>query len=79
MDLSTSPKAQELLKKAKQFVEEKLIPLEADTVLKEDLATLNPNWKEWTLDPRLEALKQEAKDQGLWNLFFPDLGLLYFY
>jgi hypothetical protein len=75
MDLSTSPKAQALLKTAQAFIEEKLIPLEADTVLKEDFANLNPNWKEWQLDPRLEALKEEAKSLGLWNLFLPDLGL----
>lgn len=75
MNLTISPKAQDLLKKARQFVEDKLIPLEADTILKEDLPTLNPNWKEWKLDPRLEALKEEAKELGLWNLFLPDLGL----
>ena len=74
MDLSTTPKAQALLKKARRFINEKLIPLEADTVLKEDIAHLSPNWKEWQLDPRLEALKEEAKAEGLWNLFLPDLG-----
>jgi alkylation response protein AidB-like acyl-CoA dehydrogenase len=75
MDLTISPKARGLQKEARQFINEKLIPLEDDTILKEDLANLDPNWKNWQLDPRLEALKKEAREMGLWNLFLPDLGL----
>ena len=75
MDLSTSSKAQQLLKKASAFIQDKIIPLEKELLLREDLEHLDPNWRNWSLDPRLEALKEEAKAAGLWNLFLPDLGL----
>ncbi len=75
MNLSISPKGQDLLKKARKFIDDKVIPLEEEILLKEDWATLTPNWKDWTPHPRLEELKEEAKEKGLWNLFLPDLGL----
>ncbi|MEO0339567.1 MAG: acyl-CoA dehydrogenase family protein [Bacteroidota bacterium] len=75
MNLTISPQAQELLKKARKFINDKVIPLEQEILLKEDWATLTPNWKDWTLHPRLEELKEEAKEIGLWNLFLPDLTL----
>lgn len=75
MDLSISTNAQSLLKKAKVFIQEKLIPLEEELLLDESPGAINPDWTSWTLDPRLEVLKEEAKSMGLWNLFLPDLGL----
>lgn len=75
MDFSMSPKGISLLKKARKFVEQRIIPLEKEILLAEDGRHHDPDWTRWSLDPRLEALKVEAREQGLWNLFLPDLSL----
>ena len=75
MNLSTSPKGQSLKKQARRFINEKVIPLEQELLLKESTDHLDPDWRNWPIDPRIKTLKQEARKQGLWNLFLPDLGL----
>ncbi|HKK76223.1 MAG TPA: acyl-CoA dehydrogenase family protein [Saprospiraceae bacterium] len=75
MNLTTSPKGKTLRKKARQFIDEKVIPLEADLLLRESVEHLDPDWRNWKIDPRIEHLKKEAREQGLWNLFLPELGL----
>ena len=75
MDLSTSPKGKDLKKKARQFIDQKVIPLEQELLLRESTDQLDPDWRNWQIDPRIEVLKQEAREQGLWNLFLPELGL----
>jgi alkylation response protein AidB-like acyl-CoA dehydrogenase len=75
MDLSNSPKGKDLKKKARQFIDQKVIPLEQELLLRESTDQLDPDWRNWQIDPRIEVLKQEAREQGLWNLFLPELGL----
>ena len=56
-----------LLKRVVDFVAERVIPAEpAFAAHAADPAA------RWTVPPRLEALKAEAKAAGLWNLFLPD-------
>lgn len=75
MDLRTSPKSKALCKKALEFIDKKVIPLEEDLLLGESLEHLDPNWRNWRIDPRTTQLKEEARAMGLWNLFLPELGL----
>ena len=75
MDLSTSPQGQQLQQRIKDFVHQLIIPLEKDLLLADTPDRLTPNWQNWVLDPRIEALKEKAKGEGMWNLFLPDLGL----
>lgn len=67
MNFDHSPRAKEYLKKIKTFMKEHIIPAEA-----EYYAHLEQDGQKWTVPPIMEALKAEAKRQGLWNLFLPD-------
>ena len=56
-----------MLRRVAAFVDARVIPAEAEFAAHAaDPAT------RWTVPPRLEALKAEAKAAGLWNLFLPD-------
>jgi acyl-CoA dehydrogenase len=70
MDFSHSDKAREMISRVKSFIQQHVAPIEKDILT--DAQQGNPDWKSWTLDPRLEAIKQQAKAEGLWNLFLPD-------
>ncbi len=72
MDISLSPKAQNLISQVQAFLDEHILPLEAE-VLKQPFAS-HPDWQQWTLDPRILALKNQAKAAGLWNLFLPEIS-----
>lgn len=75
MNLTTSPRGQSLRKQARLFINEEVIPLETALLLRESGDHLDPDWRNWQIDPRIEALKKKARAQGLWNLFLPELGL----
>ena len=67
MDLTLSRRARELREEVASFVADRIIPAEA-TYLAEVRASGRPH----TPPPVLEALKAEARAEGLWNLFMPD-------
>jgi len=50
----------------RDFVETKLLPIESELFTRSYDAP-----ERWTSAPQLEALKSEAKQAGLWNLFLP--------
>jgi alkylation response protein AidB-like acyl-CoA dehydrogenase len=70
MDLTPSDASKELAKRIEAFVEQRVLPLEADL-----LAVDRPEAERWSEPAAVRALKQEAKSQGLWNLFLPDAEL----
>ncbi|WP_017733591.1 acyl-CoA dehydrogenase family protein [Nafulsella turpanensis] len=72
MNFSHSPKAKELIKRISRFVQEHVIPLEPE--LLQSSVQANPDWTSWAKEPRIESLKQKAKEEGLWNLFLPDIS-----
>lgn len=72
MDFSLSPKAREIHQAVAAFIRDRILPVEAD-LLRQPFSS-DPDWRKWTLDPRLEALKAEAKAAGLWNLFLPEIS-----
>jgi len=61
-----SPRAQDYHARVKNFIQTKIIPLEKEFF---NYHT-NPTTK-WTIFPKMEELKAEAKAAGLWNLFLP--------
>ncbi|MEE4330528.1 MAG: acyl-CoA dehydrogenase family protein [Wenzhouxiangella sp.] len=67
MDFSSSKKALEVARRLDQFMRERVEPAEPDW--HRQMAVLdNP----WQVLPIIEELKQQARAQGLWNLFLPD-------
>lgn len=68
MYFTYSDKVQALMEKLTNFMEEYVYPNEA--VYEHYVDGQQNRWA--TVPPIMEALKQKAKEQGLWNLFLPD-------
>ncbi|WEG08571.1 acyl-CoA dehydrogenase family protein [Microbacterium horticulturae] len=66
MDFAPDARTRELSERARAFVDEHVLP--AEPVLEQQLADA-PG--EWSFRPILRELQQEARAQGLWNLFLP--------
>ena len=66
MDFAYSEKVQTLQKRLNEFMDTWVYP--AGKTYREYMATTeNP----WTTPPVVEDLKQKARSDGLWNLFYP--------
>ncbi|MGB0932085.1 MAG: acyl-CoA dehydrogenase family protein, partial [Chitinophagales bacterium] len=67
MNFDFSQKVKDLQAKLNRFMEENIYPIEAEyahwTHAPENM------WKVW---PGMDALKEKAKEEGLWNLFLPE-------
>jgi len=72
MNFEHSAKAKEMIQRVQQFVDAYILPFEK-TYLGSSHHN-NPDFKNWTVDPRIEELKAKAKAEGLWNLFLPSLS-----
>jgi hypothetical protein len=72
MDFNQSVKSKEVAAKVKKFMHEHILPLEAELLNEPQHG--NPDWSSWTVDPRIETLKDKAKADGLWNLFLPAIS-----
>ncbi|MGH2906967.1 MAG: acyl-CoA dehydrogenase family protein [Solirubrobacterales bacterium] len=69
MDFEQSAKAQDYLARVDEFIRTEIEPLEEAarlTMFDRD------SGDRWQVPPELEALKEKARSQGLWNLFLPD-------
>ena len=72
MNFEYTSKSIELQQKLSAFIEEHIVPIEAEYIAFQSEAT-----NRWTRFPKIELLKQKAKEAGLWNLFLPkDYGTL---
>ncbi|EAZ98980.1 acyl-CoA dehydrogenase family protein [Marinobacter sp. ELB17] len=67
MDFSISAKGQDYLERVKHFMADEIVPVEAQYHW--ELAALD---NRWVVLPVIRELKAKAREQGLWNLFFPD-------
>ena len=65
MDFAYSPRCQDYLARARQFMADELAPRQADY-----LAALKR--EPWQVPAVMKTLKAKAREQGLWNLFLPD-------
>lgn len=66
MNFEYSEKSKELQEKLQKFIEEYINPIEEEYLAFQADAT-----NIWKRFPKIEALKQKAKEAGLWNLFLP--------
>ena len=66
MNFEYSEKSKELQQRLISFIETHVVPIEQEYITFQS-ATKN-NWSRF---PKIEVLKQKAKDAGLWNLFLP--------
>ena len=66
MNFEYSEKSKELQQRLISFIEAHVIPIEQEYITFQSATKNN-----WTRFPKIEALKQKAKDAGLWNLFLP--------
>ena len=62
-----SERARALHAELAAFVRDRVLPAEAEFD-----AHVEAPGQRWTIPPVIEALKAEAKQRGLWNLFLPD-------
>jgi len=72
MDFSHSPRCQELIDQVRAFIKDRIEPLEAELLPAMLASSDGGDWTKWTVDPRIEDLKAEAKELGLWNFFLHD-------
>lgn len=74
MEFSHSAKSIEYTTRVTRFIEDNILPVERE--LTQELSQMNGlDWQRWTVPPKLEALRAEARSLGLWNLFLPDASL----
>jgi acyl-CoA dehydrogenase len=69
MNFSHSPKAQEMIARVQQFMDEQVLPNQA--LYYEQLIGGESDWTRWQVPPIMETLKSRAREAGLWNLFMP--------
>lgn len=72
MDFSLSPRCQTLRDQIRQFIDTEITPVEAALLPGLLESPRGADWTQWQVLPEVEALKEKAKAQGLWNLFLPD-------
>ncbi|MDG2444253.1 MAG: acyl-CoA dehydrogenase family protein, partial [Flavobacteriaceae bacterium] len=66
MNFEYSQKSVDLQKKLTDFIDKHIVPVEEEFyAFQKDPENI------WTRWPKIEVLKQKAKDAGLWNLFLP--------
>ena len=70
VDFDHSPKAQDLIARTREFVDNRVLPAEKQY---EDYRR-EKGHDDHTLPPVVEELKVEARERGLWNLFLPDVS-----
>ena len=72
MNFNPSEKSQAYLKKLQAFMNTNVYPFEREWMEFNKENNPNGNWSTWKEHPKLDKLKNEAREQGLWNLFLPD-------
>lgn len=75
MDFNISTVSQEYLTRLKGFMEAHVYPFEREHMdfVREQNTT--SDWTKWKEHPKVQEIKDEAKKEGLWNLFLPDKAL----
>jgi alkylation response protein AidB-like acyl-CoA dehydrogenase len=73
MDFTPSPKTRDLQARVRGFIRERVAPVEA-RLFADRAAQRSGDWHQWVVAPEVEALKDDARAAGLWNLFLPEVS-----
>src|SRR5215208_2768078 len=71
MDFELSPRVRTLRDQIRAFVTERVSPVEVRLFRDRPRGA---DWTRWEVSPEVEALKDEARAAGLWNLFLPEVS-----
>ena len=69
MNFDHSPKARDYIQRTRAFVTDKILPIEAQYLAQ---LTGGPDHTQWNQPAVMEELKEQARAEGLWNMFLPD-------
>ncbi|MBJ6759433.1 acyl-CoA dehydrogenase family protein [Myxococcaceae bacterium JPH2] len=72
MHFEPSDKAKDYLERVRRFMREHIEPVESEYWAEVQASSAGPDWRQWKVPARMEALKARARAEGLWNLFLPD-------
>jgi acyl-CoA dehydrogenase len=72
MDFTPSARSQAYLARVERFIRERIAPVERTIATELHQSSGHGDFTRWAVHPQVEALKAEAREQGLWNLFLPD-------
>ena len=75
MDFQPSPRSAELTQRVRDFIRQRIKPVEADYWHAVREAAPDGDWSNWQVPSVIEELKAAARAEGLWNLFLPDAEL----
>jgi alkylation response protein AidB-like acyl-CoA dehydrogenase len=75
MDFQPSERAAQTAQRVRSFIDTHIAPIEAEHWAGILQRRHGGEWTEWQIPPRVEALKAQARAEGLWNLFLPDAEL----
>jgi len=75
MNFEHSAKTKDYLARLNAFMDKHLWPAEQEIVTENHRLNSGGDWTQWQTIPAVEAMKQKARDEGLWNLFLPDADL----
>ena len=72
MDFRHSPRCQDYVNRVRAFVTNVVRPVELEHFAQMMGRANGGDWTKWKVSPAIEALKERARSEGLWNLFMPD-------
>jgi alkylation response protein AidB-like acyl-CoA dehydrogenase len=72
MDFRPSQRCQSYVERVRAFVRDVIRPVELEYFREMVARGGGGDWTKWSVSPAVEALKERARKEGLWNLFLPD-------
>jgi alkylation response protein AidB-like acyl-CoA dehydrogenase len=72
MDFQHSQRCQGYVDRIRAFIRDAVQPVEHEHFREVIARGNNADFTQWTVSPAVEALKERARAEGLWNLFLPD-------
>jgi acyl-CoA dehydrogenase len=72
MEFEPSSRAKEYVERVRAFMRTHIEPVEVAYWREVERVCHGGDWTTWRIPPQVEELKQQAKREGLWNLFLPD-------